>query len=604
MISVCTGVSTLTPFGIACTTGCEKPSDRLILSPAAWARKPTPTSVSFFSKPAVTPLTMFATSARSVPCIGLAASFAALHTSVSPLFSIDRSLPYVRVSEPSGPLIVIAPGASVTSTFAGSGIGWLPMRDIAVSCSRSGDDAKNFAPDTGGARLAVGHHAARRRDDRDAEPVHHPRNVVLALVDAQPRLRHALDPFDHRPACVILERNLEHGLHFLARDLEAVDVAFVLQYLRDGQLDLGRRHRDDGLLDHLRVADARQHVGDRISHAHASPRYELHAAGAHEVPFARDAGEGIGVRGLLDDISIHPYQLALTMPGTSPRIANSRSLLRPRPNLRKYPRGRPVIAQRLRRRVGFALRGSCCSFCRAANRSSSDIFVLLTIAKSASRRLANFFTSARRFSSRLMSDSFAMVSSVLERVTIRGEQRLRLGVGLGARRDRDVHPAQHVDLVVLDLGKDDLFLDAHVEVAAPVERTPRHAAEVAHSRQRDRDQAVQELVHPGLAQRHHAADRVALADLEARDRLLRLGDHGLLAGQLLHVAGGVLEQLLVADRLAHTHVEDDLLDPRHLHRRLVPELLGQRGHHFLPLDLLEACHRYLPDPPTSSPFDL
>jgi hypothetical protein len=39
------------------------------------------------------------------------------------------------------------------------------------------------------------------------------------------------------------------------------------------------------------------------------------------------------------------------MPGTSPRIANSRSLLRDRPNLRKNPRGRPVIAQRLRRRV-------------------------------------------------------------------------------------------------------------------------------------------------------------------------------------------------------------------------------------------------------------
>ena len=29
------------------------------------------------------------------------------------------------------------------------------------------------------------------------------------------------------------------------------------------------------------------------------------------------------------------YQLALTMPGTSPRIAISRSLLRARPNLRK-----------------------------------------------------------------------------------------------------------------------------------------------------------------------------------------------------------------------------------------------------------------------------
>ena len=31
------------------------------------------------------------------------------------------------------------------------------------------------------------------------------------------------------------------------------------------------------------------------------------------------------------------------MPGISPRIAYSRSLLRPRPNLRNTPRGRPVI---------------------------------------------------------------------------------------------------------------------------------------------------------------------------------------------------------------------------------------------------------------------
>ena len=100
------------------------------MSPAAWARKPTPTSVSFFSKPAVTPLTMFATSARSVPCIGPASSLAALQTSVSPLFSIDTLSPYVRVSEPSGPLTVIEPAPSVTSTLGGSGMGLLPMRDI------------------------------------------------------------------------------------------------------------------------------------------------------------------------------------------------------------------------------------------------------------------------------------------------------------------------------------------------------------------------------------------------------------------------------------------------------------------------------------------
>ena len=66
---------------------------------------------------------MFATSARSVPCIGRASSFAALQTSVSPARSIESSLPKERDSVPSGPLTVMPPGTSVTSTLAGSGMG-------------------------------------------------------------------------------------------------------------------------------------------------------------------------------------------------------------------------------------------------------------------------------------------------------------------------------------------------------------------------------------------------------------------------------------------------------------------------------------------------
>src|SRR4249920_67780 len=121
---------------------------------------------------------MFATSARSVPCMGFAASFAALQTRVSPDFSIVSSLPYARDSEPSGPLTVMAPGASVTSTLAGSGMGWLPIRDmsltsvparppeghcapprgaaneVSVGVHISGDDAEHFAAHAGCARLA------------------------------------------------------------------------------------------------------------------------------------------------------------------------------------------------------------------------------------------------------------------------------------------------------------------------------------------------------------------------------------------------------------------------------------------------------------------
>jgi hypothetical protein len=58
-------------------------------------------------------------------------------------------------------------------------------------------------------------------------------------------------------------------LALLADDGEALDVALVLQDLGDRHLQLGRRHHDAGLLDHLRVADAGQHIGDRITHAHS-----------------------------------------------------------------------------------------------------------------------------------------------------------------------------------------------------------------------------------------------------------------------------------------------------------------------------------------------
>ena len=77
----------------------------------------------------------------------------------------------------------------------------------------------------------------------------------------------------------------------------------------------------------------------------------------------------------------------------------------------------------------------------------------------------------------------------------------------------------------------------------------------------------------GAAQSHLAADRPAVADLEARDRVASLGDHRLLAGDLCHVGDGVLDDLLVAHRLAHAHVERDLGDARNLHDVVVAELL-------------------------------
>src|SRR6185312_238070 len=156
---------------------------------------------------------MLATNARIVPCIAPASAFAALNVSVSPDCSMLTDGPKRRDSEPSGPLTETSPLAIVTSTFGGSLIGLLPIRDIAWLLS--GNDAKHFAADAGRARLAIGHHTVRRRYDGDSQPVHHARNVVLALVDAQAGLRHALDLLDHRPPAVILERYLELRLGFV-----------------------------------------------------------------------------------------------------------------------------------------------------------------------------------------------------------------------------------------------------------------------------------------------------------------------------------------------------------------------------------------------------
>jgi hypothetical protein len=91
-------------------------------------------------------------------------------------------------------------------------------------------------------------------------------------------------------------------------------------------------------------------------------------------------------------------------------------------------------------------------------------------------------------------------------------------------------------LVVIDLGENDLFLQAHGIVAATVEAGAGNAAEIADTRQRDRDQAVQEFVHPPAAQRDLAADADFLAQLELRDRLAGLGDDRLLAGNRLQLS--------------------------------------------------------------------
>src|SRR3954471_12903288 len=208
------------------------------------------------------------------------------------------------------------------------------------------------------------------------------------------------------------------------------------------------------------------------------------------------------------------------------------------------------------------------------------------------RRALYLATILTRFFWRRTRASLAMgFTSVLEWEAERCEQRARLVVGLGGGIDRDVHAADRVDLVVVDLGKDDLLFHAEAVVAAAVERAVGHAAEIADARDGDVDQAIEEFVHARAAQRHHAADGKVGAHLEVGDRFARLGDDRLLAGDARHVGERVVEHLLVGGGLADAHVERDFLQARHLHHALVAELLREVGHHLLAVILRETRRR-------------
>src|SRR5918911_4309135 len=213
-------------------------------------------------------------------------------------------------------------------------------------------------------------------------------------------------------------------------------------------------------------------------------------------------------------------------PVISPCSARLRKQMRHIWNLRRNARGRPHSSHRLYWRTGnFSLRFACAIFESFAIRISWE------------RRL------------------------LAERHPERPQQRAALLVVAGRRDHRDVHSLDLLDLVVVDLGEDDLLADAERVVALAVEGLRRHALEVADARQRDVHEPVEELVRAVAAQRDHRADRLALAQLEVRDRLARLRDDRLLAGDLAELRDRRVEDLAVLDRLAEAHVHDDLLEP-------------------------------------------
>src|SRR6185503_14063753 len=156
------------------------------------------------------------------------------------------------------------------------------------------------------------------------------------------------------------------------------------------------------------------------------------------------------------------------------------------------------------------------------------------------------------------------------------EQTPRLLVGLRRRHDADLQPAETVDLVVVDLGERDLLAQPEGVVAAAVEGAAGRAPEVTDAGQGEHRHALEEVPHALAAERDLEPDRVASPDLELGDRTAGLHDDRLLAGDHRQVARRGVDRLRVGQRLAEPDVDHDLLDPRHLVRVGVLELLDER----------------------------
>ena len=76
------------------------------------------------------------------------------------------------------------------------------------------------------------------------------------------------------------------------------------------------------------------------------------------------------------------------------------------------------------------------------------------------------------------------------------QQRPALIVGPGGRDNRDIHTMDGCNLVVLNLGEDELFFESKRVIAAAIEGLWRDTSEVSNPWQRQCHETIEELPHP------------------------------------------------------------------------------------------------------------
>src|SRR5690606_22898653 len=142
---------------------------------------------------------MLLISARVVPAIAFAKRLPERAPTLtdSPSIATSTSLFTSSARLPFGPFTVSARpfNSTVTPLLRGTGrfatldiaCHSLSLAVVAVPLRALRNDAQHFAAVPFGARLAVAHDAARRGDDRNAQPALHDRQLVGRFVNAQAR---------------------------------------------------------------------------------------------------------------------------------------------------------------------------------------------------------------------------------------------------------------------------------------------------------------------------------------------------------------------------------------------------------------------------------
>ena len=99
------------------------------------------------------------------------------------------------------------------------------------------------------------------------------------------------------------------------------------------------------------------------------------------------------------------------------------------------------------------------------------------------------------------------------------EERFSFIIRLRRCHNRNIHPVNRGDAVVLDLRKYQLLLQAQGIISASVECLGGNPSKISNSRESQRKKTIEKFVHPVASKRDLRTDRHSLPKLKAGDRL-------------------------------------------------------------------------------------